>query len=198
MPLVDDNRRHRANPRLLEEVFGLAHLVGILARLQHALGFGRIQPDLPGHAHQQLARARVFAVGEIRFEQREFERVLATLLFRPVQEAVGVEGVVDAAAARHVELEADRFAALADLFARLDLLLERGTILLGDVLDDVLALGTHVRVQLEGLEMQVDGDIRRHALDGLLQRLEADRAPRARHVRYEINPQLLAHATPPS
>jgi hypothetical protein len=108
-------------------------------------------------------------MGEIGLEQGQFQRVLAALRFGPVQQAVRVEGVVDAAAAGHVEGEADRFAALADHLSRLDLLLERCTVFLGDVFDDVLAFGTHVGIEFEGLEMQLGDHVGSHALERLLQ-----------------------------
>ena len=77
--------------------------------------------------------------------------------------------------------------------ARLRLLLGRGAVLLRQVLADVLAFGAHLRVQLEGLEAQVDGDLALHALDGTFQGCQPDGAPGAGDVGDEVDVKGLGH-----
>ena len=117
------------------------------------------------------------------------ERSLPVLALepRPVQQAMRVEGVVDAAALVHVEGEAERRAARADAFAVLRGLLRRDAVFLRQVLDRVLAFGRHLRIELEGLEMQLDGDVVADPRHRLLQRMQPDRAPGARDIGHEID-----------
>jgi len=82
--------------------------------------------------------------------------------------------------------------------ARLLLLGRCRPVFFSDVFEDVLALGAHARVQFERLEMDVGLDFAGDALQRLLQRFQADRAPGTRYIRHEINSHLLAHESPPS
>ena len=72
----------------------------------------------------------------------------------PVQQAVGVEGVVGAAAPVHAELEADLGAALRDGLLVLRDLLGAHAVLLRQVRHDLGAFRAHVGVELEGLEVE--------------------------------------------
>src|SRR3546814_4418297 len=62
-------------------------------------------------------------------------------------------------------------------------------VLLLQVFDRVLALGAELRIEFERLEMEIDLDLAAHALQRLLQRSQADRAPRADHVGNEVDAQ---------
>src|SRR5690606_5452012 len=73
--------------------------------------------------------------------------------------------------------------------ADLRLLLGRAAVFLRQVLGDVLALGAHLRVQLEGLEADVGRHLAVEALQGLLQPAQADGAPGAGDVGDEIDGQ---------
>ena len=68
-------------------------------------------------------------------------------------------------------------AAGGDAGAGLRLLLGRGTVLAGDVLGDVLPLRAHLRIQLEGLEPQVHGNLAFQLFQRALQGSKADGAP---------------------
>ena len=104
-----------------------------------------------------------------------------------MQQAVSIEGVVDAAAALHVEPETHLQPALADRIAVAVGLLGCDAVLLYQVLGDVLAARAHVGVQFEGLEMQIDLQIGPQAANGLLQGIQADGAPWAGHIGDEID-----------
>ena len=102
-----------------------------------------------------------------------------TLQPGPVQQAVGIEGVVDPAAFADAELETHTGAALAYRLAVGGDLRRVDAVFLAQVFDDVLAFGLHPRVQFEGLEVQRGLDLRADAGQGLLQRVQADCAPGA-------------------
>ena len=68
------------------------------------------------------------------------------------------------------------------------MLLGGGAIFLGQVLAQVLALRPHLRIELEGLEIQLHLDaIALQACEGLLQSSQANGAPGAGNVRDEID-----------
>ncbi|MNY44747.1 hypothetical protein D3C86_1798020 [compost metagenome] len=109
-----------------------------------------------------------------------------------MQQAVGVEGVPDAAVRPHAHVEADLGGAGADHLAVLGRLFGGGAVFAADMLDDVLAFGRDLRVQLERLE----GDVRRDALtlelvQGRRQSAQPHHAPGADHVRDEVDLQGL-------
>ena len=172
---------------LLVEALLLAHVVGEFAAVEHLLRPGRVETHLAGDAHQQGRVARVLSVGEVGLEERLLQCVLAAFTLGPVQQPVGVEGVVDAAARAHAEREPDRLATGADVLAVLRKLLRRQAVLLAQVFGDVLALGRHVRVQLERLEVQVDLQVGPDAFEGGFEVAQADGAPGAGDVGDEID-----------
>src|SRR4051812_5045694 len=98
----------------------------------------------------------------------------------PVEQAMGVERVPDAQPV--AEREADRGAALAQHRARLGELLRRRAVLAREVLDRVLAFCRHRRIELEGLEAQLDRKAAVEPLERLLKRPEAHGTPRAGDV----------------
>ena len=114
---------------------------------------------LAGQLRQHLGVAGVAAVGEVGLEERVLQLRLAAFEAGPVQQPVGVEGVVDAGALRHVEREAHRLAALADGLAVALRLRRGGAVLLGQMLGNVLPFGRHAGVQFERLEMQARLDL---------------------------------------
>ena len=187
MALVDDDGRHRMDAVLQIELLALAHLVGVAVRGQQRTRLGRIQPHFARHTHQHLVVARVLSVGEIRLEQRLLQRGLHALLFGPVQQAVCIKGVVDAAALVHAEGEPQRRTARRNGLAVLLALLGRGAVLFLQVLANVLTLRPHLRVQLERLKVQVQRDLALKPVRRLLQRLEADDAPGAGDIGDEID-----------
>ena len=135
-------------------------------------------------------RFRALAVGEVGLQQRLLERQLLAGLaldLGPVQQAVGVEDVVDAVAPLHAEGEAQLGAALADGVADGLLLLRGGAIFLRQVLGDVLAAGRHTGVELEGLKVQVGVKFGCQPGQRLFQRAQTNGAPGAGHIRHEIN-----------
>ncbi len=104
-----------------------------------------------------------------------------------MQQAVGIEGVPDAAAPFALELETHLGAALADGLADLGLLLGRGAVLFGQVFAGVLAFGAHVGVEFEGLEVDVGRDFGAQLAQSLLQGAQAHGAPRAGDIGDEID-----------
>ena len=112
---------------------------------------------------------------------------LASFDSGPVQQPVRVEGVVGAAAFALAESEAHRLAALAYRFAVVLDLRGCDAVLARQVLDDILARCRHLRVQFEGLEVQLGLDFAVEAGQCLLERVQPDRAPGAGHIGYEID-----------
>jgi hypothetical protein len=113
------------------------------------------------------------------------EFTLAPFQPGPVQQPVRVEGIPDALAL--AESETHLGAALAQRFAALRQLRGRGAVLAGQVLCGVFALGRHGRVQLEGLKVQLHVHLAAQFAQRRFQRIQADGAPRAGHVRNEID-----------
>ena len=110
-----------------------------------------------------------------------------------MQQAVRIEGVVDAPAPGGVETETDLGPALANGVANLRLLLGRGAVLLRQMLADVLTTGGHLRVEFERLEMQFSGKLVLQPVQRLLQCRQADGAPRTGNVGDEIDLQGTGH-----
>jgi len=75
-----------------------------------------------------------------------------------VQQAVGIKGVVDAAAFVHAEGETHVLPARPDHLAVALRLLGCGTVFFRQVFTDVLAFGRHLRVEFKGLEMYLGLD----------------------------------------
>ncbi|CAM2160419.1 hypothetical protein PT2222_80003 [Paraburkholderia tropica] len=189
--LVEHDGRHRLDAHRLRLLFLAAHFVGIRTGFEHLARLSGVEPDRlrDGHQHRVIAHVLAFAV--IGAQQRHLERHLPAFQTRPVEQAMRVEGVVDARA--RTERETDALAPLADRFLSLGDLLGRAAVLLAEILDDGFAVRPHVGVQFE----RMDG----HAgLDGIaeigeraLQRAEADRAPRAGDVGNEVDLKRLCH-----
>ena len=95
---------------------------------------------------------RIAALGEVRLEQRFFQIELQPFQYRPEQQTVGIEGVVDATVAVRAKRKPDLGAARADHLAIFLGLLRRRAVFFGDVLGDVLSFRAHLRVQFERLE----------------------------------------------
>ena len=135
-------------------------------------------------------RLHAFGAALVGLQQGLFQRILRAVRAqqaRPMQQAMGVKGVVHAAPATGVEGEADLGAALANVLAHLRLLLGRGAVLFGNVLGQVLATGGHVGIELKGLEMQLGTHIWRQALKRAFQGAQAHSAPGASNVGHKIN-----------
>src|SRR5207249_11268066 len=100
-------------------------------------------------------RTRALAIGEISLEQGLLQRLLftGTLQLGPVQQAMRIKSVVDAAAStagliRHAELEAELGTACRDVFAVRMRLLRREAVFLRDLLGNLLALRPHLGADL--------------------------------------------------
>jgi hypothetical protein len=106
-----------------------------------------------------------------------------------VQQAVRVKGVVDAAAAFGPESKAHLGAALADVLADGGLLFGRGAVFLRQVLGNILAARRHLRVQLEGFEMQRGLHLPGGLFKRPLERAQTHRAPGAGDVGHKIDTQ---------
>jgi hypothetical protein len=69
-------------------------------------------------------------------------------------------------------------------------------VFLRQVFLDVLAAGRHAGIQFERLEVQLGGDLAVEALQGLLERVQADDAPRAGDVGDEVDSQFVHGGIP--
>ena len=174
------------NPLGQVERLALTHLLGIGMACQNLGGLQRVKAALAGNPDQHFMRSRTLAVGKVRLQQALLQGLLhaASLKPGPMQQAMGVKGVVDAAApaaglVRPAEGKADLFTALANVFPVDIGLLGRDAVLFGDVLGNFLAFGRHLRIELERLEVQLGRDVAGHARQRLVQRFQADGAPGA-------------------
>ena len=113
-----------------------------------------------------------------------FQGVLrpSALAFGPVQQTVGVEGVVNPAAPAWVKGEPHLGPACGNGLANLRLLLGGGAVLLRQVLAQVLPAGTHLRVQLKGLKVQIGLHLAVQALQSFFKRAQTHGAPWASNV----------------
>src|SRR5690606_22463276 len=107
-----------------------------------------------------------------------------------------VESIVDARSLAHVEREPKRFAAFANGLLIALQFLRRRSILLRDVLRDVLPLGRHVRIELERLKADVGCHLIANVLESSLQGGEPDHAPGARDIGDEIDLEASGHGAP--
>ena len=110
--VVEDDRRHRLDAHRPVFLLFRAHFVSVVAARQHAARLFGVQPDRGGRLDQHVVAAGILAVAVVGLQQRLLERELLALQAGPVQQPVGVEGVVDELA--RAEGEADAGAALAD------------------------------------------------------------------------------------
>src|SRR5690606_20886963 len=198
MGVVDDDRRHRMDLALAPECLAFAHLARVLPGVQHLAGAIPVESGGLHCIEQHLVRGGAAPLGEVGGEKRLLQQALlariarapvrAPFLVGPVEQAMGVEGVVDPAAAFGAEPEAHLGASLADHLPRGRLLLRRGAVLLRDVLGDVLAFRPHARIELEGLEMDRCIDLVAQPVQGGLERGQADRAPGAGDIGDEVDP----------
>ena len=95
-------------------------------------------------------------------QQLFFERVLGARPARvlgPVQQAVRVQGVVNAPTTFGAEGKADLGTTLTNSCANLFLQLGGGAVFFGQMLANILSAGRHLRVQLEGLEVHFHLDL---------------------------------------
>jgi len=193
--VVDDDRRHRVDAGIGVEAFALAGFGGVLVAVEDGACALRIEPRFAGQAHQHFRIGGVLAIGVAGLEQRLLERDLPGRVFErgPMQQAMRVEGVVDARAPFPAELETHRGATGADRLAVLGLLLARAAVFFVQVLVGVLAFGRHVGVEFEGLEVEVGGDLWGHALQRGFEGAEADGTPGAGDVGDEVDAEVGGH-----
>jgi hypothetical protein len=187
--LVDDDRRHRLDARHLPAALGRTHLAGVVVAGQDGAGALGVQPHLRHHGQQHLVMVHPLAAAVVGLQQRALERQLpvGTLQPSPVQQPVRLEGVDDAPAPCRVEGKAHRRAALVEGGQDLVAVGRHPAPLAAQVLVHVHALGAHVGVELEGLQVQRGRHRIRTARQRLLQRGQAHRAPGAGHVGDEID-----------
>ena len=137
--------------------------------------------QLPNGAHVQLQLQ----------DGSTLEGIVAARLAGPVQQPVGIEGVVDPAAL--VEFEAQCGTPLSQHLAVLRQLFGAGAVLAREVVVAVLAFRRHLRVQFERLEVQFDLHLVTDPGNRLLQGFQSDRAPRAGDIGDEVDSQGRGH-----
>ena len=185
MAVVDDDRRHRIDAELLPVTLARAHLGGVLVRGQDGPRAFDIHAEVADQTQQHPRRAGVQRLRVIGGQQRVLEFALAPFEAGPVQQPVRIEGVPDPRPL--AEAEADFGAALADRLAHLRHPLRRRAVLLGQVGDRLAALGRQRRIQLEGLEVQLDRQRVTDPRQRGLEPVQADCAPGAGDVRDEVD-----------
>ena len=107
------------------------------------------------------------------------------LIFGPVDQLVGAEGVHHPHVVGIVECEPERRAHLGQSRPRLDRAFQRGAVLRGQMFAQVLALCRHFRVQFEGMPIDVEIDACLSRCLGQL--VIADHAPRANYIRDDFH-----------
>ncbi|MDR6162037.1 hypothetical protein QE391_001665 [Pseudomonas fluorescens] len=137
--------------------------------------------------------AGVLAIGEISLDQDFLQRDLAAFLHGPEQKAMGIEGVIEMTALFQFELKTDGVPTRDDHFIARGNFFGAAPIFAHHVLDGVLALGRHVRVQFERLEGQLHSNFAGNICDGLFQRCRAECAPGAHHIRHKVDPDRKSH-----
>jgi hypothetical protein len=190
---VDDDRGHTVDAARAPEMLGLTNIVGVAIRRQNVACGGAIEAGLFRCRDKHLMIRRAPAVGEVGLEQRVLQRLLLAFQSRPVEQAVRIERVIHPALVGHRHGETERGGALSDHLAIGGELLGRRAIFAGDMLDHILALGRHVGIELERLEMQRGFDLVTSACQRLFQAVQADDAPGAGNVRDEIDLERAGH-----
>ncbi len=137
-----------------------------------------------------------FAISMTGLQQSDLERQLSRWTDRgsPVEQAVGIEGVVDAPASIRMEFEAHLGTALTDLLAYERLLLWARSVFFSQVLAQILTSGAHVWIEFEGMEVQICRDLRCQPAQGLLQSAQTYGTPGARDIRNEVDGQVCHRA----
>ena len=192
---VDDDRRDRLDALTLPQLLRLAHGIRMGAGIEHRRRLRDIQARATGGIEQRGTIARIAALGEVDREQRMFQRPLPVeiLQTRPMEQAVRVERVVDAASRLHVHREAQICRPRADYLAQFGRFVGAAAIFALDMLADILALLGHARIELERLEADLGRHLALQRFERLFQPAQSDDAPGAGNVRYEIDAQRRGH-----
>src|SRR4051794_2165674 len=131
---------------------------------------------------------------EIGLKQCKLELVRAAFEAGPMQQPMGIECVVyPAVFRRESNGEAELGCSIPDRRSPFLKLLKGGPVLLRDMLNEVLTLGRHVRIELERLEANVGFDEAAEPLQRALEPSQANDTPWARNVGHEINLQGRGH-----
>jgi hypothetical protein len=195
MLVVDDDGGHRSDPSLGIKLLALSHFGSVGVAGQNLTGGGGIQAS-GGHASQQnFSVLHALSAALIGLQERLFQGTLRTrpLALCPMQQAVGVEGVVNPATTARVEFEPHLGTPIGNRLANLSLLFRRRSVLLREVFTQVLAARPHVWVQLKGLKVQIGLYLTVQIVQGFFQCPQAHGAPGTGNVRYEINFQSGGH-----
>ena len=176
----EDHGRHASDAHFLPALFQRTDGGGVALVVQHVFRFGAVEACLFDGGEQNFAVGDILAAAEIGVEEGEFERCLLLRVFRPVQELVGVEAVVDALVWRAVERDAERAGDGVHVAAAGGGLFAGGAVFAGDMFRDVFAFGSHLRVQLE--RMPADVGLKAGDFERLFELAVADQAPGADDV----------------
>jgi hypothetical protein len=118
-------------------------------------------------------------------------RRLSSFKAGPMQQPLGVEGVVDPALVAGRRAKPDLRRAIPDRLPIGGGLLAARPVLLGDVFGDVLALGRHAGIEFEGLEMEMRLDEGAEPPQGLLKTAQSDDAPGTGNIRNKVDLERL-------
>ncbi len=177
MLVVDDHRRHRVDAVIDIKPFLRADFRGIRIRRQNLLRPRKRQSNFVGQSNQHRVRTDIRTIGEVSAEQCMFQRRLAPFNFRPMQQAMCIECVLDPVA--FTENESQCRAARADIFAIRRELLRRRPVFQPKVFGDILPFRRHVGIQFERLKMNLGAHFTVELVQRLLKRHQPDDAPRA-------------------
>jgi len=147
---IENDRRNRLDAECLEIPFFGSDFIGIPAAVQNIARSVGIESDRLRRFDEHVAIARILAVGMIGLHERELQRQLLAFDAGPVQEPMRIECVVDAIA--RAERKADARAAFANHRLGFGDLFRRASVFLAEIIDDRLALGPHLRIELERMD----------------------------------------------
>ncbi|GAA0467664.1 hypothetical protein GCM10009096_05600 [Parasphingorhabdus litoris] len=146
-----------------------------------------IQADRASHFGQNFMIADIFAIGEMRFEQCQFQCSLFAGFAGPVEQAVRIKCVHHPHILTIAELKVEIAAGVAQPFTIGFALLWRGAIFLRHMLVDILSLGRHVRVQFKCMPGEGEFCSAFKALHRLFEFFIPDDAPGADDIRDNID-----------
>jgi hypothetical protein len=98
-----------------------------------------------------------------------------------------IEGIVNSLATSLIKMKANLRATLRDTLLIDGHLLRRYSVFMRQVLNNIFAFGSHVRVQLKGLKMDFYASLIFHTSYGLFKRSQANSTPGAGNIGYKIN-----------
>ncbi len=193
--LGQDEGRHAGNVHVLPALLQSPNRGRKALVFQHSFGLGAIKACGFDCRQQHIAVAHIVAAAEIGIEQGKLQRRLPARILGPVQQLVGIEAVVDTAARRAIETNAQWLGDGCHLAAIGGRLFGRCAIFITNMLYHILAFRAHAGVQLERVPADIGlkpGDLQR-----LFQLPVTDVAPWANDVGNDVDLYSVCHGAAP-